>query len=114
MWILLFFFERGDKRVKRERFVYRKIYNDYGKIRLTIKEVMRKRNITTYRLSVLTGINWSILKRYTRGTLYRVDLDILSRICYALNCSLDELICYEQDIKKGKNIQKNKCKNKNL
>lgn len=97
--------------MKRECFVYRKIYKDYGKIRLTIKDVMKKRNISIYRLSILTDISWNILKKYIKGTVYRVDLDILSRICYALNCSLDELICYEQDIK---NMQKKKCKNKNL
>lgn len=100
--------------MKKEYFVYRKIYKDYGRIRLTIKDVMKKRNISIYRLSILTDINWNILKKYTKGTVYRVDLDILSRICYALNCSLDELICYEQDIKKVKNMQKKKCKNKNL
>ena len=31
-----------------------------------------------YRLSILTGINWGIIKKYVRGDLYRVDLDLLA------------------------------------
>lgn len=93
-----------------ERFVYRKIYKNYGKITLTVDKVMKNRKINTYRLSILTGINWGIIKKYAQGTLYRVDLDILSRICYALDCSLEELICYDQDAKKETNKYREKVK----
>lgn len=78
-----------------EKFVYNKTYNDYGKIVFTIDKVLKKRNMKPYRLSVLTGINWGIVKKYIRGDLYRVDLDLLSKMCYALDCSLSDLIHYE-------------------
>lgn len=92
--------------MEKERFVYSRIYKDYGKIVLTVDEVLKKRKINAYRLSVLTGIHWSIIKRYVKGTLYRVDLDLLSRMCYALNCPLEELIHYEQDSKRVTQICK--------
>lgn len=59
---------------------------------LTLDEVLKKKNINTYRLSILTGINWSIIKKYVIGNLYRVDLDILGKICFALNYPLNEVI----------------------
>lgn len=81
--------------MKQEKFVYDKIYKDYGKIVFTIDAILKKRKINVYRLSVLTGINWSIIKKYVKGSLYRADLDILSRICFALNCKLEDIIHYE-------------------
>lgn len=99
--------------MEKERFVYRKSYKDYGNVRLTVGEVMKDRKMNTYRLSILTDVRWNIIKKYARGTLYRVDLDILSRICYALNCSLEELICYEPGAKEEGVRCKKKKKQKN-
>lgn len=79
-----------------EKFVYNKTYIDYGKIVLTIDDMLKKRNMKAYRLSVLTGINWGIIEKYAKGNLYRVDLDLLAKMCYALDCSLDDLIHYEK------------------
>ena len=58
-------------------------------------KMLEKRNMKPYRLSILTGINWGIIKKYVRGDLYRVDLDLLAKICFALNCSLSDIIHYE-------------------
>lgn len=46
-----------------EKYVYQKTYTNYGKVKLTINKMMSKRNINTYKLSVLTGINWGIVKK---------------------------------------------------
>ncbi len=99
--------------MEKERFVYRKSYKNYGNIRLTVSEIMKDRKMNTYRLSVLTDVKWNIIKKYVKGTLYRVDLDILSRICYALNCSLEELLRYELEVKKEGTVYEKKKKQKN-
>lgn len=56
-------------------------------------------------MSALTGINWSIIKRYMKGNIYCVDLDILARICYVLDCPSSDIIYYEQ-IKNSKKEKK--------
>lgn len=88
-----------------EKYVYQKTYTNYGKVKLTINKMMSKRNINTYKLSVLTGINWGIVKKYAHGDLYRVDLDLLARMCFALDCKLEDLIRYEYNSVYSRNKQ---------
>lgn len=78
-----------------ENCVYDKVYKEYGRVVLTLGSVLREKNMNVYRLSRLTGINWGIVQRYVDGKIYRVDLDLLSRMCFVLDCSLDDLLHYE-------------------
>lgn len=52
-----------------EKYVYQKTYTNYGKVKLTINKMMSKRNINTYKLSVLTGINWGIVFAWIIGII---------------------------------------------
>ncbi len=99
--------------MSKERYVYDKVFKDYGKVILTVSDVLKERNINMYKLSKLTGIKWNIIKKYVEGRLYRVDLDLLSRICYALDCSLDELIHYEYSPNESISIVKKRNKKRN-
>ena len=78
-----------------ERYIYEKILNDYGKVVLTLDELLKRKNINSYKLSTMTGINWSIINKYRNMSIYRIDLDILAKICYSLGCGLEEIIHYE-------------------
>lgn len=98
----------------RERYVYDKVFKDYGKIVLTVDKVLKKKNMNVYRLSRLTGINWGVVQKYVDGKLYRVDLDLLSRMCYALDCSLEELLHYEGIKDKPQNKRKRRSRRRRL
>lgn len=99
--------------MSKERYVYEKVYRNYGEIVLTVDEVLRKKKMNAYRLSRLTGINWSIIQKYVKGRLYRVDLDLLSRMCFALNCSIEDLLYYKLEKDNHKNGTKGKNKSLN-
>ncbi len=79
-----------------EQCVYEKTYNDYGKIIITLDSVLEEKKVNLYRLSILTGINWGVLKKYVNGDMYRVDLDLLAKVCYVLNCNLEDILHYEE------------------
>lgn len=67
-------------------------YADYGTINLCIGEKMTKKNISCYEMSKLTGLRYEVVKRYLKGELYRVDLDVLARIIHVLDCEVQEIL----------------------
>ena len=57
----------------------------------------RQRGITRNRLSSLTGVQYSIIDRYYKGKrIERADLDFLAKVCYVLDCRVEELLEYQK------------------
>lgn len=69
---------------------------DYGKIVVKLRKVMEDKGINKNRLSVLTGIKFDTIQKYYNGDVYRIDVDVLAKFCYALNCSVEELVKYKK------------------
>ena len=69
---------------------------EYGCVRVRLREVMEKRGVTRNRLRALTGIKYDVITRYYKGeNIAKVDLDLLARICYTLNCTVADLLVYQ-------------------
>lgn len=76
---------------------------NYGKMTLQIDNMMLKKynknienDITINKLAVMTGTKFETMKRYVKNEITRVDFDLLSRICYVLNCDSNDIIKYEK------------------
>ena len=69
---------------------------NYGSIIVNIKDLMDSKGISRSRLARMTGIRYSMINRYYKNgdALQRIDLDVFSRICYALDCPLDSIMKY--------------------
>jgi len=68
---------------------------DFGEIKLTLKEYLDANNYTRNQLAVKTGIKYQTIDRYYKATnVDRVDLILLSKICYVLNCDLSDIMKY--------------------
>jgi len=67
---------------------------DYGHIRLKLAELMKKQNVSISKLAYRAEMQRTQLKAYMRQDVVRVDLAVLSRLCYALQCDLSDLIEY--------------------
>jgi len=67
---------------------------EYGTIRIHLKEVMESRNISINKLSFRAEMQRTQLKKYCRNEVQRLDIAVLTRLCYALNCDLHDLIEY--------------------
>ena len=48
------------------------------------------------KLCNLTATNYDLINRYYNNKEIRIDLDIIARICYVLDCDVNDLIKYEK------------------
>lgn len=76
------------------------IYRDYGEVKLNIKKIMDKKGITINQVVKNTGLHHQVVRRYYDGTIVRYDKDVLSKLCFVLDCNLDDIMYYEKPKKK--------------
>ncbi len=69
-------------------------YVDYGHIRYNIKTLMKKRNLSKSQMVKRTGLHHQVIERYTNDDITRFDRDILAKICYILDCKLEDIMTY--------------------
>ncbi|MDL2238520.1 helix-turn-helix transcriptional regulator [Christensenellaceae bacterium OttesenSCG-928-K19] len=75
--------------------IYKEI--EFGHIEITIRHLMDEAGITRNKMSKLTGIKYDVVTRYYNGTeLERVDLTVLSKICYVLKCDIADIMQYKR------------------
>lgn len=67
---------------------------NYGHVHLKLAELMAEQNISINKLAFRAEMQRTQLKAYMKEDVQRIDLAVLSRLCYALECSLDDLIEY--------------------
>lgn len=67
---------------------------DYGKVRLKLKEIMTEQHISINKLACRTEMQRTQLKAYINGEIQRVDLAILARLCFVLDCDISDLLEY--------------------
>ena len=67
---------------------------EYGDIKCHLAELMEKRNISMNQLSFRTEMQRTQLRNYRDNKIQRLDIDILKRLCYVLECDLHDLIEY--------------------
>ena len=68
--------------------------SEFGTIKLYLKELMDDRNLTLTKLSFRAEMQRTQLKHYYDGDIQRLDMAVLSRLCYALDCDLHDLLEY--------------------
>ncbi|MDY6071853.1 MAG: helix-turn-helix transcriptional regulator [Bacilli bacterium] len=52
--------------------------------------------MSRHKLCNMIGANYDLITRYYNNSVSRIDLDIIARICFVLNCTVDEIIIYEK------------------
>ena len=65
-------------------------------IRITLDTALENRGITRYELAKRTGIQYQIIDNYYKNKIVRYDSYILSKICMALDCTIEDIIVFEK------------------
>ena len=69
---------------------------EYGTIRVKLAELLERRNMTRNRLHNLTGVKYEIVDRYFKAqNVEMVDLDFIAKVCYVLDCKVEDLLEYQ-------------------
>ena len=70
-------------------------YKDFGKISIILKEKMDAQNITVYQMSKLTNLRHQTVKAYyNNAPLTKVDMEVLAKMCYVLDCEIEDILQY--------------------
>ena len=68
--------------------------NNCGEIHICLSDIILKKNISMNQLSFRAEMQRTQLRNYRDNKVQRLDIDILKRLCYVLECDLTDLIKY--------------------
>jgi putative transcriptional regulator len=66
----------------------------YGEIIFFFKEVMEENGINRNQLAKRAGIRFEVANRYYKGEIEKMDMDVLARICFVLDCDVRDVMRY--------------------
>lgn len=96
-YILVRITPKGEKDMDEIKSIVTYRIGEYGKVTMKLAKVLDSRGITRNRLAKLTGVQYSIVNRYYKGKqVERLDLDFLARVCYVLDCRVEDLLEYQK------------------
>ena len=67
---------------------------DFGTVRIKLAEIMEHQHVSINKLAFRAEMQRTQLKAYKNNDVQRIDLSVLARLCYALDCDIIDLIEY--------------------
>lgn len=65
---------------------------DYGTINIKLNELIEKKGISKNKLSHRAEMQRTQINNYCNNKISRLDIDVLARICTALECEISDLL----------------------
>ena len=67
---------------------------EFGNINVKLDKIMNDRNISTYELSTKANVRFQTVKALRNNESTRIDFNVLAKLCYTLNCKVQDIIEY--------------------
>lgn len=67
---------------------------DYGYIEILIDDLLKERQMSKNALAEKANLQRTQLNAYCNNKIKRPDFDVLSRICYVLDCEINDVLRY--------------------
>lgn len=85
-------FTEGDKEME-----------DFGQVVFKIDQVLEEKKISKNKLEKEAKLQRTQLNSYCNNKVRRIDLQTLAKICYALDCGIEDIMEYQRgEISDGK------------
>jgi putative transcriptional regulator len=68
--------------------------NDYGRVNIRLKEIMDSKGLTRNYLARVSNTRFEVINKWYNNEVEKLDLDVLARICYVLECEPADIIKY--------------------
>lgn len=65
---------------------------DFGYIKIKLLDLITKRGISKNKLAHLAQMERTQLNRYCNNQVRLIDMNVLSRLCTALECNIDDIL----------------------
>ena len=72
------------------------VLKNYGKVEIVLKDILEKKDVSRNKLCTMIATNYDLVNRYYNNKVIRIDLDIIARMCFALNCNVTDLLKYKK------------------
>ena len=69
-------------------------FKNYGQIQINLKRILDEQCMSRNELATSIGVNFDVTNRWYNNNTSRIDLDVLARVCFVLNCRPEDLITY--------------------
>lgn len=71
------------------------VLEDFGTINIRLKDLLIAKGISRNKLCTMMGANYDLITRYYNNKVTRVDLEIIAKICFVLDCSITDILEYQ-------------------
>lgn len=68
---------------------------DYGKIEVHLKDILDAKGLSKNYLARAADTRFEVIKKWYDNNVERMDLDVLARICYVLECKPEDILKYK-------------------
>lgn len=65
---------------------------DVGAVKITLEKAIKASGLSKNKVAQLAGMQRTQLNNYCKGNIQRFDLDILARLCTALECPVSDIL----------------------
>lgn len=72
------------------------LVRDYGAVRLRLRERMDCRGLNRNQVAKRIGVRFEVVDKWYQGEVEKMDLDILARLCFVLDCQPGDLLEYQK------------------
>ena len=64
----------------------------FGTIHIKVNDLIKERNLSKNKLSHRADMQRTQLNKYCNNQISRLDIDVLARLCTALDCKFEDLL----------------------
>jgi putative transcriptional regulator len=68
--------------------------NNTGKVIIKLEQLLESKGISKNKLSHIAEMERTQINNYCKNKITRIDTDVLARLCFALDCTVGDLIEY--------------------